>query len=47
MMVVVKSESEYKAWIASKSKETFKDKYFPAPTVTPVATAVPTDTTKM
>jgi len=42
-MVVVKSESEYKAWLASKSKETFKDKYIPAP----VATAIPADTPKM
>jgi cytochrome c oxidase subunit 2 len=47
MMVVVKSESEYKAWMAAKSKETFKDKYFPAPMATPVATATPADTTKM
>jgi cytochrome c oxidase subunit 2 len=46
MMVVVKSETEYKAWMSSKSKETFKDKYFPAPAA-PVATAVPADTTKM
>ena len=47
MMVVVKSESEYKAWMKSKSKETFKDKYFPAPASAPVATALPADTTKM
>jgi cytochrome c oxidase subunit 2 len=43
MMVVVKSESEYKAWMAAKSKETFKDKYFPAPAAAPVATAAPAD----
>jgi cytochrome c oxidase subunit 2 len=45
MMVVVKSESDYKSWIAAKSKETFKDKYFPAPAAAPVATTVPADTT--
>jgi cytochrome c oxidase subunit 2 len=44
MMVVVKSESDYKAWMASKKKETFRDKYFPA--AAPVATTVPADTTK-
>lgn len=38
MIVVVKSESEYKAWLKTKEKETFKDKYFPA--VAPAATAV-------
>ncbi len=30
MVVVVKDKAAYKAWIASKKKETFKDKYFPA-----------------
>lgn len=45
MMVVVKSESEYKAWMAAKSKETFKDKYFPAPAAAPVATVAPADST--
>jgi cytochrome c oxidase subunit 2 len=45
MMVVVKSESEYKAWMAAKSKETFKDKYFPAPATAPVATVAPADST--
>lgn len=45
MMVVVKSESEYKAWMTAKSKETFKDKYFPAQAVAPVATTAPTDST--
>jgi cytochrome c oxidase subunit 2 len=38
MIVVVKSESEYKAWLKTKEKDTFKDKYFPA--VDPVATTV-------
>ena len=38
MIVVVKSESEYKVWLKTKEKETFKDKYFPA--VAPVATTV-------
>jgi cytochrome c oxidase subunit 2 len=45
MMVVVKSESEYKAWMTAKSKETFKDKYFPAKAAAPVATTAPTDST--
>ena len=41
MIVVVKSEKEYKAWLKTKEKETFKDKYFPAvaPAATPVAVA--------
>jgi cytochrome c oxidase subunit 2 len=43
MMIVVKSESEYKAWMASKAKETFKDKYFPA--AAPLTTAAPVDST--
>jgi cytochrome c oxidase subunit 2 len=30
MMVVVLSEPEYKAWMAGKMKQTFKDSYFPA-----------------
>mgnify|MGYP000458644897 FL=1 len=30
MVVVVKDKAAYKAWMASKKKETFKDKYFPA-----------------
>jgi cytochrome c oxidase subunit 2 len=38
MIVVVKDKAAYKAWMASKKKETFKDKYFPAPAA-PVAAA--------
>lgn len=30
MIVVVKDKAAYKAWMDSKKKETFKDKYFPA-----------------
>jgi cytochrome c oxidase subunit II len=30
MMVVVLSEAEYKAWMANKKKQTFKDGYFPS-----------------
>jgi cytochrome c oxidase subunit II len=30
MMVVVLSETEYKAWMANKKKQTFKDGYFPS-----------------
>ena len=38
MVVVVKDKAAYKAWIASKKKETFKDKYFPtAAPAAPVA----------
>jgi len=44
MMVVVKSESEYKAWMASKAKETFKDKYLPV-AAAPVKPAAPADST--
>jgi cytochrome c oxidase subunit 2 len=44
MIIVVKSESEYKAWMASKAKETFKDKYFPAP-VAAATTPAAADTT--
>lgn len=44
MVVVVKDKADYKAWIASKKKETFKDKYFP--TAAPAApVAVMADTT--
>lgn len=46
MIVVVKDKAEYKAWMESKAKETFKDKYFPV--ATPVAAApvaAPADTT--
>jgi len=44
MIIVVKSESEYKAWMASKAKETFKDKYFPTP-VAAATTPAAADTT--
>ena len=45
MIVVVKDENDYKAWMASKSKETFKDKYFPV--VAPMVAVAPiADTTK-
>jgi cytochrome c oxidase subunit 2 len=30
MMVVVLSETEYKAWMANKKNQTFKDSYFPS-----------------
>jgi len=39
MIVVVKEKAAYNAWMATKKKETFKDKYFPAPAA-PVAAAV-------
>ncbi|MEN9699835.1 MAG: hypothetical protein RLZZ301_1033 [Bacteroidota bacterium] len=46
MVVVVLDKSEYKAWMASKKGQTFKDKYFPA--AAPVAPAAsPADTTSM
>ncbi|MFM6935622.1 MAG: cytochrome c oxidase subunit II transmembrane domain-containing protein [Flavobacteriales bacterium] len=41
MIVVVKDKAAYKAWMASKKKETFKDKYFPAPAA-PVAAVADT-----
>jgi cytochrome c oxidase subunit 2 len=44
MIIVVKSESQYKAWMASKAKETFKDKYFPIP-VAEATTPAAADTT--
>jgi cytochrome c oxidase subunit 2 len=45
MIVVVKEEADYKSWMTAKSKETFKDKYFPA--VAPIAAVTPVvDTTK-
>ena len=45
MIVVVKEEKDYIQWMKSKSKETFRDKYFPA--VAPIATMAPMgDTTK-
>lgn len=45
MIVVVKDKASYKKWMALRQKETFKDKYFPAPAapatpVIPVAQAV-------
>lgn len=40
MIVVVKDKASYKEWMASRQKQTFKDKYFPAPAA-PVAPAVP------
>jgi cytochrome c oxidase subunit 2 len=48
MIVVVKDKAEYKAWMASKAKETFKDKYFPvaAPVVAAPAAAA-ADTSAM
>jgi cytochrome c oxidase subunit 2 len=45
MIVVVKDKAAYKAWMASKKKETFKAKYFPAPSAAPAATAMDVDTT--
>ncbi len=44
MIVVVKEKAAYNAWMASKKKETFKDKYFPAPAA-PVAAAMDTTMT--
>jgi cytochrome c oxidase subunit 2 len=42
MIVVVKDKASYKKWMALRQKETFKDKYFPAPVapVIPVAQVV-------
>ena len=46
MIVVVKDKAEYKAWMESKAKETFKDKYFPvAAPVAAAPVAAPADTT--
>ena len=45
MIVVVKDKAAYNAWMASKKKETFKAKYFPAPAAAPAATAMVVDTT--
>jgi cytochrome c oxidase subunit 2 len=44
MIVVVKEKAAYNAWMASKKKETFKDKYFPAPAA-PVAAVMDTTMT--
>lgn len=45
MIVVVKDKAAYKAWLASKKKETFKDKYFPAPAAPVAAAAMDTTMT--
>jgi cytochrome c oxidase subunit 2 len=45
MIVVVKDKAAYKAWMASKKKETFKDKYFPAPAAPVAAAAMDTTMT--
>jgi cytochrome c oxidase subunit 2 len=42
MMVVVLSESEYKAWMTNKKKQTFKDAYFAT-----AAPAAPTEAAPM
>ena len=42
MMVVVLSETEYKAWMANKKNQTFKDSYFPS--AAPVVDAPVADT---
>jgi cytochrome c oxidase subunit 2 len=48
MMVVVLEESEYKSWMKSKEKSTFRDTYFAATTAAPAdTTAAPVDTTMM
>jgi cytochrome c oxidase subunit 2 len=46
MIVVVKDRASYNAWMKTKKKETFKDKYFPAPAEPMVKAAAATDTTK-
>jgi cytochrome c oxidase subunit II len=45
MIVVVKDKAAYNAWMASKKKETFKDKYFPAPAAPVAAAAMDTTMT--
>jgi cytochrome c oxidase subunit 2 len=48
MMVVVLEESEYKSWMKSKEKSTFRDTYFAAAAAAPAdTTAAPADTTMM
>jgi cytochrome c oxidase subunit 2 len=48
MIVVVLEESEYKSWMKSKEKSTFRDTYFAATTAAPAdTTAAPADTTMM
>jgi len=44
MIIVVKSKADYKAWMAQKSKQNFKAKYFPS-AMAPVT--APADTTLM
>ncbi len=48
MMVVVLEEGEYKSWMKSKEKATFRDTYFAAAAAAPADTTVaPVDTTMM
>lgn len=48
MMVVVLEEGEYKSWMKSKEKATFRDTYFAAAAAAPADTiAAPADTTMM
>jgi cytochrome c oxidase subunit 2 len=48
MMIVVLEEGEYKSWMKSKEKATFRDTYFAAAAAAPAdTTAVPADTTMM
>jgi len=44
MIIVVKSKADYKSWMAQKSTQNFKSKYFPAAMA---AVAAPADTTLM
>jgi cytochrome c oxidase subunit 2 len=44
MMVVVLPESEYKAWMESKKKSTFKDQYFASVAAPVMEVAAPADT---
>lgn len=47
MTVVVLSKNEYAAWESKKMKETFKDKYFPAPTPAKSPNPNPADSSKV
>lgn len=48
MMIVVLEEGEYKSWMKSKEKATFRDTYFAAAAAAPAdTTAAPADTTMM
>jgi len=47
MTVVVLSKAEYIAWESKKMKETFKDKYFPAPAPAKSPAPSPSDSTKV